>query len=66
MDGGHSLERPVLLLTWYGLFEDDLGPDNVFVVEFKNMWHNSSRHAKSCDHATIGSGNIFRLRKDKG
>ena len=24
-----------------------------------------TRHAKSCNHATIGHGNILRMRKDK-
>ena len=27
--------------------------------------NNHNRHAKSCDHVTIGCGNIFRLWKDK-
>ena len=37
------------------------------LVELHNwsLTHPSPRHAKSRDHATIGRGNIFRLRKDK-
>ena len=31
-----------------------------------HCWHFMFRHAKSRDHATIGCGNIFRLRKDNG
>ena len=47
------LERPVLWLacrhhvaeliakaSWYELFEEDLGPDNGFFVQFKNDWPN--------------------------
>ena len=30
-----------------------------------SIWHFAVRNAKSLEHATIGRGNIFRLRKEK-
>ena len=42
------------------------GFTNLFILFNDDPLWPSHRHAKRRDHTTIGRGNIFRLRKDKG
>ena len=41
-------------------------PDTLYTNTIFSLWLVEYRNAKRCYHATIGHGNMFRLRIDKG